>query len=88
MLSSPGTAPTTHTHILRIKLDSREPASRTTTENLEAFWWWGRPVYRGSRKTSQFCLGTEGSLVSTVNSKDAPTGPSQRRRVQPRVTVR
>lgn len=45
MLSSPGTAPTTHTHILRIKLDSREPASWTTTENLEAFWWWGRPVY-------------------------------------------
>lgn len=46
------------------------------------------PQYRGSWKTSQFCLGTEGSLVSTVNSKDAPTGPSQRRRVQPRVTVR
>lgn len=46
------------------------------------------PQHRGSRKTSQFCLGTEGSLVSTVNSKDAPTGPSKRRRVQPRVTVR
>lgn len=87
----PGTAPTTHTHILRIKPDSREPASWTTTENLEAFGGgvalYIPPQYRGSWKTSQFCLGTEGSLVSTVNSMDAPQAPSVRR-VQPRVTVR
>ena len=51
--------PTTHTDILHINLNSREPGSRKTTENLEAFWWWGHPV----RSTPTQDLGKPASSV-------------------------